>query len=373
MAPEQRRRRRAYALASAGQHEHRPRASAPGRSGGDGRGTRPHEQGPQRSPWSATAAPARRRWPKPCCSRPARLTRVGRVEDGSTVCDFDPRSSGGASPSSLAVAPFAVEGPQGQPDRHPGLRRLRGRGHRRRCGSPTWPSSSSAPSTGSRCRPSGCGRRRPSWTCPAWSSSTSSTASGPRSSARSTSCATGWAPASPPLELPIGAEADFHGVADLLSDTAFLYDDGTHAAGPIPDEMEALEHQVHDNLVEGIVVADDDLLEGYLEGTRPIGRADSSTPWPWASTGQRVPGRVRLGHRPRRHRPAGRLHLRDRAVAARSPGTHRGGGRHAGRDHPRPRRPAPRLRVQDRSSIATSGRSRCSRCCRARSTPTITS
>ena len=30
--------------------------------------------------------------------------------------------------------------------------------------------------------------------------------------------------------------------------------------------MEALEHQVHDNLVEGIVVADDAMLERYLEG-----------------------------------------------------------------------------------------------------------
>jgi elongation factor G len=32
--------------------------------------------------------------------------------------------------------------------------------------------------------------------------------------------------------------------------------------------MEALEHQVHDNLVEGIVVADDALLERYLEGDK---------------------------------------------------------------------------------------------------------
>ncbi len=72
-----------------------------------------------------------------------------------------------------------------------------------------------------------------------------------------------------PLELPIGEEAAFHGVADLLTDTAYLYTDGQVATGPIPDEMEALEHQVHDNLVEGIVVADDALLEGYLEGQVP--------------------------------------------------------------------------------------------------------
>ncbi|HEX4868931.1 MAG TPA: elongation factor G [Acidimicrobiales bacterium] len=72
-----------------------------------------------------------------------------------------------------------------------------------------------------------------------------------------------------PLELPIGREAGFCGIADLLTDTAHLYDGGEPRTAPIPDDMEALEHQVHDNLVEGIVVADDALLERYLEGDVP--------------------------------------------------------------------------------------------------------
>jgi elongation factor G len=72
-----------------------------------------------------------------------------------------------------------------------------------------------------------------------------------------------------PLELPIGAEAEFRGIADLLTDTAHLYEGGVPHTEPIPAEMEALEHQVHDNLVEGIVVADDALLERYLEGEVP--------------------------------------------------------------------------------------------------------
>src|SRR5205814_1404255 len=72
-----------------------------------------------------------------------------------------------------------------------------------------------------------------------------------------------------PLELPIGEEVDFRGVADLLTDTAITYADGQASTGEIPAEMEALEHQVHDNLVEGIVVADDDLMERYLEGDVP--------------------------------------------------------------------------------------------------------
>jgi elongation factor G len=69
-----------------------------------------------------------------------------------------------------------------------------------------------------------------------------------------------------PLELPIGEETSFRGVADLLTDTAYFYDGGTATHGDVPDDLAELEHQVHDNLVEGIVVADDELLERYLGG-----------------------------------------------------------------------------------------------------------
>ena len=72
-----------------------------------------------------------------------------------------------------------------------------------------------------------------------------------------------------PLELPIGEEADFRGIADLLTDRAHIYEAGRPRETDIPDEMEEQEHEVHDNLVEGIVVADDDLLERYLDGAVP--------------------------------------------------------------------------------------------------------
>lgn len=70
-----------------------------------------------------------------------------------------------------------------------------------------------------------------------------------------------------PLELPIGEEGSFRGVIDLLSDTAVVYegDSGKGSEGPVPDDMASEEHEVHDSLVEGIVVADDDLMERYLE------------------------------------------------------------------------------------------------------------
>jgi elongation factor G len=69
-----------------------------------------------------------------------------------------------------------------------------------------------------------------------------------------------------PLELPIGEEAGFTGVVDLLTDQAVTYDGGSGrgTSGPVPDELAGEEHTVHDALVEGIVVADDDLMERYL-------------------------------------------------------------------------------------------------------------
>lgn len=68
-----------------------------------------------------------------------------------------------------------------------------------------------------------------------------------------------------PLQLPVGEESSFHGIVELLNDVAVTYGDGPHGTeGEVPDEMEAEEHAVHDALVEGIVVADDDLMERYL-------------------------------------------------------------------------------------------------------------
>jgi elongation factor G len=74
-----------------------------------------------------------------------------------------------------------------------------------------------------------------------------------------------------PVELPIGSESSFRGVIDLLDDRATLYDvaAGPPVAGkegPIPDDLAVTEHQVHERLVEGIVVADDDLMARYLDG-----------------------------------------------------------------------------------------------------------
>jgi len=69
-----------------------------------------------------------------------------------------------------------------------------------------------------------------------------------------------------PLQLPIGEEGALEGVVELLDDHAITYVGGSPQGtdGPIPDSMEAEEHAVHEALVEGIVVADDALMERYL-------------------------------------------------------------------------------------------------------------
>ena len=72
-----------------------------------------------------------------------------------------------------------------------------------------------------------------------------------------------------PIELPIGTEESFHGVADLFRDKAYVYDTGKAEVVPIPEDLADREHEVHDNLVEGIVVGDDLMLEQYLEGVVP--------------------------------------------------------------------------------------------------------
>ena len=72
-----------------------------------------------------------------------------------------------------------------------------------------------------------------------------------------------------PLELPIGTGPSFHGIADLLTDTAYIYDSGAAEEAEIPAEMEEQEAEVHEQLVENIVVADDDMLEQYFEGNIP--------------------------------------------------------------------------------------------------------
>lgn len=69
------------------------------------------------------------------------------------------------------------------------------------------------------------------------------------------------------LQLPIGSEADFKGVVDLVGMKAYTYDaKGKAKEVDIPSDMQDLVAEEREALVENVVESDDELLERYLEG-----------------------------------------------------------------------------------------------------------
>lgn len=72
-----------------------------------------------------------------------------------------------------------------------------------------------------------------------------------------------------PIQLPIGAEDQFAGVVDLVSNQAIIYTDdlGTRSdVTDIPDDMVDEVAQAREEMIEAIVEHDDALMEKYLEG-----------------------------------------------------------------------------------------------------------
>ncbi len=69
------------------------------------------------------------------------------------------------------------------------------------------------------------------------------------------------------VQMPIGKEAAFNGVVDLVSMKAYTYDEkGKASAIDIPPEMQADVESEREALIENIAEADDALIEKYLEG-----------------------------------------------------------------------------------------------------------
>ncbi len=69
------------------------------------------------------------------------------------------------------------------------------------------------------------------------------------------------------IQVPIGSEANFNGVVDLIGMQAYTYDGkGKATKVDIPSQMQDQVSEQHDALVENIVESDDELLERYLEG-----------------------------------------------------------------------------------------------------------
>src|SRR5438067_6919054 len=79
-----------------------------------------------------------------------------------------------------------------------------------------------------------------------------------------------------PIQLPIGSEADFEGVVDLINNVAITYTDDlgtTIETEEVPLEMREQVELYHKQLVEAVAEFDDDLLQKYLDD-KPITGAE---------------------------------------------------------------------------------------------------
>ncbi len=75
-----------------------------------------------------------------------------------------------------------------------------------------------------------------------------------------------------PLQVPIGAEHELTGVANLVGGRAYLYDGGMKSTlADVPDSARSEVDSLHTALVEAVVETDDAMLEKYLEGVEPAG------------------------------------------------------------------------------------------------------
>ena len=222
-------------------------------------------------------APGRPRWPRRCWPPPGSIARRGSVEKGTTVMDFEPEEVARQLSISTSLAPFTVNGVKVNLIDTPGYADFAGEMVTALANVDLAVVVVSA-TDGVQAQTEDAWRAAARLGVPrviVINKLDRERADFDRTLAEiRASFGAGVAP----VELPIGHEADFHGVIDLLDDTATHYDvpaaggavDGTMPAsgheGPIPEELVDEEHTVHEQLVEGIVVGDDDLMERYLNG-----------------------------------------------------------------------------------------------------------
>lgn len=70
-----------------------------------------------------------------------------------------------------------------------------------------------------------------------------------------------------PLDLPLGEEHEFKGIADVLTEKAHCYDEhGKAAEETMPADVQAETSKLHTQIVESVAETDDELLERYLGG-----------------------------------------------------------------------------------------------------------
>jgi len=77
-----------------------------------------------------------------------------------------------------------------------------------------------------------------------------------------------------PLQIPIGSEAEFRGVVDLLENKAIIWDDETQGMTfkeiDIPEDLKAIVSEYREKLVESVAEFDDSLLEKFFDNPDEI-------------------------------------------------------------------------------------------------------
>ncbi len=84
-----------------------------------------------------------------------------------------------------------------------------------------------------------------------------------------------------PLQLPIGAEDDFRGVVDLITNKAIIWDDNTQGMTyteiPIPEDMVEQVAEYREKMVEAVADYDDNIMEKFFEDPDGITEAELMT------------------------------------------------------------------------------------------------
>lgn len=70
------------------------------------------------------------------------------------------------------------------------------------------------------------------------------------------------------VQVPIGKEADFSGVIDLISMKAYKYDNGQPVEIPIPGDMQAIADEAHETMIEIAAEGEDEITMKYLDGEK---------------------------------------------------------------------------------------------------------
>lgn len=69
-----------------------------------------------------------------------------------------------------------------------------------------------------------------------------------------------------PVQLPIGEADSFRGIVDLVAMKAYIKDGDSIKEAPIPEDMQAQVEAAREEMIEAASVADEDLMMKYLEG-----------------------------------------------------------------------------------------------------------